>query len=43
MSHLESLDLKPDAPKTIRGEFNPISTVVPGIEIGEHLPRLHDP
>lgn len=40
MSHLESLDLKPHAPSEIRGEFHPIQTVVPGIEIGEHLPLL---
>ena len=32
-------DLKPNAPAEIRGEFNPIATNVPGIEIGEHLPR----
>ena len=40
MSHLESLDLKPNAPAEVRGLFNPIATVVPGIEIGEHLPLL---
>ena len=40
MSHLESFDLKPEAPKEVRGEFQPISTVVPGIQIGEHLPLL---
>ncbi len=40
MSHLESLDLKPNAPAEVRGLFNPIETVVPGIEIGEHLPLL---
>jgi Protein of unknown function (DUF1501) len=40
MSHLESWDLKPDAPKEVRGEFSPIPTVVPGIEISEHLPLL---
>ena len=40
MSHLESFDLKPGAPRKIRGEFDPISTVVPGIDIGEHLPHL---
>ncbi|MEK6259103.1 MAG: DUF1501 domain-containing protein [Planctomycetota bacterium] len=40
MSHLESFDLKPDAPAEFRGEFSPIHTVVPGIEIGEHLPLL---
>ncbi len=40
MSHLESFDLKPNAPKEVRGEFSPISTAVPGIQIGEHLPLL---
>lgn len=39
-SHLDMLDMKPDAPAEIRGEFRPISTAVPGIQIGEHLPRL---
>lgn len=33
-------DLKPQAPLEIRGEFNPISTDVPGIQICEHLPLL---
>lgn len=36
----ETWDLKPDAPREIRGEFSPISTVVPGIQIGEHFPLL---
>jgi hypothetical protein len=36
----ESFDLKPDAPAEIRGEFNPISTSTPGIQICEHLPGL---
>lgn len=40
MSHIESLDLKPNAPAEVRGEFSPISTVVPSIQIGEHLPML---
>ncbi len=40
MSHLESFDLKPDAPSNVRGEFKPIPTITPGIEIGEHLPLL---
>ena len=31
-------DLKPDAPAEFRGEFKPIATNVPGIDIGEHLP-----
>jgi hypothetical protein len=39
-SHLDTLDLKPDAPEEIRGEFRPIATRVPGISICEHLPRL---
>jgi len=37
-SHLDSFDMKPDAPAEIRGEFRPISTNVPGIQICEHLP-----
>src|SRR3954453_19339567 len=37
-SHLDTYDLKPDAPKEYRGEFNPIATNVPGIRICEHLP-----
>lgn len=36
----DSFDLKPDAPDTIRGEFNPISTATPGLQICEHLPML---
>jgi hypothetical protein len=39
-SHLDTWDLKPDAPREVRGEFNPIATRVPGISICEHLPRL---
>lgn len=39
-SHIDSLDLKPDAPAEIRGPYKPISTVVPGVQIGELLPRL---
>jgi hypothetical protein len=39
-SHLDSLDLKPDAPAEIRGPYRPIRTSVPGIYIGELLPRL---
>ena len=36
-SHLEMFDLKPDAPIEVRGEFKPIGTAVPGIQICEHL------
>jgi hypothetical protein len=39
-SHLDTYDLKPDAPAEIRGEFKPISTTVPGIRVCEHLPRM---
>jgi hypothetical protein len=39
-SHIDTFDLKPDAPAEIRGEFSPIATNVPGISICEHLPRL---
>ena len=38
--HQDMYDLKMQAPAEIRGEFQPIATVVPGIEICEHLPRL---
>jgi len=38
--HQDFLDLKPGAPAEIRGEFRPIATNVPGIEICEHLPHL---
>src|SRR4029077_4512757 len=34
------LDLKPEAPLEIRGEFQPVATRVPGTSISEHLPRL---
>lgn len=39
-SHMETFDLKPDAPSEYRGEFNPIDTNIPGIQISEHLPLL---
>jgi len=39
-SHQDIFDLKMDAPAEIRGEFKPIPTNVPGIQITEHLPRL---
>jgi hypothetical protein len=38
--HLDMFDLKPDAPAGIRGEYKPISTNVPGLDICEHMPRL---
>jgi len=36
----ETFDMKPNAPEDIRGEFRPIPTTVPGLQICEHLPRL---
>lgn len=36
----DSFDPKPDAPAEIRGEFQPISTATPGVQICEHLPGL---
>src|SRR6266481_9212899 len=38
--HQDMFDIKTDAPSEIRGEFKPIKTNVPGIQICEHLPRL---
>ena len=39
-SHIDSYDMKPGAPAEVRGEFKPINTNVPGIQVCEHLP-LH--
>lgn len=38
--HQDTFDLKVDAPSEIRGEFKPISTNIPGVQICEHLPKL---
>lgn len=38
--HQDMVDLKPDAPTEIRGEFRPIATNVPGIQISELMPRV---
>ncbi len=40
LAHQDTFDLKPDAPDGIRGEFKPIATRLPGVQIGEHLPRI---
>jgi len=40
LSQIDSFDMKPDAPEEIRGEFQPIGTRTPGIQICEHLPML---
>lgn len=39
-SHMDTFDLKPDAPKEYRGEFNPIDTNISGVQICEHMPLL---
>jgi uncharacterized protein (DUF1501 family) len=39
-SHIDTWDPKPDAPDNVRGPFRPIRTNVPGIDIGEHFPRM---
>ncbi|MFO0937350.1 MAG: DUF1501 domain-containing protein [Gemmataceae bacterium] len=39
-SHIDTWDMKPDAPEEYRGSFKPISTTVPGIQLCEHLPHL---
>jgi Protein of unknown function (DUF1501) len=39
-SHLDTFDLKPEAKGSIRGEFRPIDTSVPGIQISEHFPKF---
>ncbi|MGE3808560.1 MAG: DUF1501 domain-containing protein [Gemmataceae bacterium] len=40
LSQLDSFDLKPDAPAEFRGEFKPVATRTPGVQICEHLPML---
>src|SRR5687768_10740621 len=39
-AHQDLWDLKPDAPDSVRGEFKPIATNVPGIQIGELMPNI---
>lgn len=41
-SHLDTFDLKPDAPAEFRGEFNPTKTKVPGLFMCELLPKVAD-
>lgn len=36
----DMVDLKPDAPSEVRGEFKPIETTASGIRVCEHLPRM---
>src|SRR5262245_16524113 len=39
-SHIDTFDMKPDAPAEIRGEFKPIASSVAGLQVCEHLPML---
>src|ERR1041384_4286612 len=38
-SHIDTFDPKPDAPAEVRGEFKPIATSVPGIQVSDRLPK----
>ncbi|MFM8274314.1 MAG: DUF1501 domain-containing protein [Gemmata sp.] len=40
MAHQDTFDLKPNGPAELKGEFKPIPTNVPGIQFGEHVPKL---
>jgi hypothetical protein len=40
LAHQDTFDLKPLAPQGIRGEFKPIATRLPGVQVAELLPRL---
>ncbi len=39
-SHLDTFDMKPDAPVEFRGEFRPMATRAPGVQICEYMPRI---
>src|SRR5579871_533725 len=39
LSTIDTWDMKPEAPAEFRGEFRPIDTNVPGIRVGEYMPR----
>ncbi|MCA9247409.1 MAG: DUF1501 domain-containing protein [Planctomycetales bacterium] len=39
-THLDTFDMKPDAPAEYRGLFKPMKTNVPGVEFCEHMPKL---
>lgn len=39
-SHIDTWDMKPDAPAEYRGSFQPIATSAPGVRLCEHLPHL---
>ncbi len=39
-AHQDTLDMKPDGPSETRGEFKPIDSKLPGLQVCEHLPKL---
>ncbi len=39
-SHIDTWDMKPDAPAEYRGPFRPVATAAPGLQLCEHLPLL---
>lgn len=41
-SHVDTWDMKPNAPREYRGEFSPIATSAPGVHLCEHLPLLSE-
>jgi uncharacterized protein (DUF1501 family) len=40
LSTIDTLDMKPDAPAEFRGEFKPIASSIPGVQLCEHLPKM---
>ncbi|MFO0910073.1 MAG: DUF1501 domain-containing protein [Isosphaeraceae bacterium] len=40
VSHIDTWDMKPDAPTEFRGEFRPVATKAPGVQLCEHLPLM---
>ena len=41
-SHIDMYDMKPDAPREIRGNYEPASTRVSGLQLSDQLPQLCD-
>lgn len=39
-SHLDTLDMKPDGPSETRGEFKPIQSAIPGLNVCEYMPKF---
>ena len=41
--HTDMFDMKPDSPADYRGEFSPIASNLPGLQVGELMPKLAQP